>query len=428
MGRRLFFLISIHIMVVQASWSGGFEGPGLGARATGMGGAFIGVADDWTAIYWNPAGLAQLRGTGVGTSTEYLQIHAHDSNGLVNPLPPIGSANILRQDAFLQLGGEPLAFHGQDSRSVTFLPSVGFYTRWNGFVLAGGSYVPLGSSFEVADHSVPGYDVSFKSRAYIITHNFSVATQASRWIQLGAGVNAVQAHAERFANKTAPVEEFSSSSSAGALGVQGVFGVLVKLHDTFHVGGVYRTGHDLNMRGESSVQDSLFPLPVPGLGVLQNESSRYNQKLRDPTTYGLGLAFWILPELTLTADWQRTQWSAMRVDIQFDQPGIILQNQQMDPGWSSTNRYRFGVEWRPSHAWSVRAGYFRDPRAVSFQSEALTQIIDADQRYYTAGLGYQKGHWRVNLDSQYSYGQEQLSSRTLKREANSQGLEIEYLF
>src|SRR5688500_9903122 len=29
-----------------------------GTRAQGMGGAFVGVADDGTAIYWNPAGLA----------------------------------------------------------------------------------------------------------------------------------------------------------------------------------------------------------------------------------------------------------------------------------------------------------------------------------------------------------------------------------
>jgi len=33
---------------------------GAGARAAGMGGAFIGVADDATAITWNPSGLTQL--------------------------------------------------------------------------------------------------------------------------------------------------------------------------------------------------------------------------------------------------------------------------------------------------------------------------------------------------------------------------------
>jgi len=35
---------------------------GVGARALGMGGAFVGVADDATAAYWNPAGLAWSSG------------------------------------------------------------------------------------------------------------------------------------------------------------------------------------------------------------------------------------------------------------------------------------------------------------------------------------------------------------------------------
>ncbi len=34
---------------------------GFGARATAMGTAYTGVADDYSAIYWNPAGLAQIR-------------------------------------------------------------------------------------------------------------------------------------------------------------------------------------------------------------------------------------------------------------------------------------------------------------------------------------------------------------------------------
>ena len=35
-----------------------------GARATAMGSAFVAVADDWSSIYWNPAGIASL-GNGV---------------------------------------------------------------------------------------------------------------------------------------------------------------------------------------------------------------------------------------------------------------------------------------------------------------------------------------------------------------------------
>ncbi len=38
-----------------------FQPYGIGARALGMGGAFIGVSDDYTATAYNPAGLFQLR-------------------------------------------------------------------------------------------------------------------------------------------------------------------------------------------------------------------------------------------------------------------------------------------------------------------------------------------------------------------------------
>ena len=34
---------------------------GVGARAMGMGGASLGLADDFTALYWNPAGMAQIQ-------------------------------------------------------------------------------------------------------------------------------------------------------------------------------------------------------------------------------------------------------------------------------------------------------------------------------------------------------------------------------
>jgi hypothetical protein len=41
--------------------SGKFLKLGFGARAAAMGGAFVGLADDASAIYWNPAGLASIK-------------------------------------------------------------------------------------------------------------------------------------------------------------------------------------------------------------------------------------------------------------------------------------------------------------------------------------------------------------------------------
>ena len=55
--------------VVQAN----FLETELGAQAMGMGGAFVAVADDVTALHWNPAGLAGLersrRSSGCGPAS-----------------------------------------------------------------------------------------------------------------------------------------------------------------------------------------------------------------------------------------------------------------------------------------------------------------------------------------------------------------------
>ncbi len=46
---------------------------GVGARAIALGGAFVAEANDLSALYWNPAGLAQLQGGAVDLShTQYI--------------------------------------------------------------------------------------------------------------------------------------------------------------------------------------------------------------------------------------------------------------------------------------------------------------------------------------------------------------------
>ncbi len=36
-------------------------GMGIGARAIGLGGAFVSIADDASSVYWNPAGMAGIK-------------------------------------------------------------------------------------------------------------------------------------------------------------------------------------------------------------------------------------------------------------------------------------------------------------------------------------------------------------------------------
>ena len=68
MPKKLFLLLPILFIslapikaqTVFGKYAGEFMAIGVGSRPLGMGGAFVGVADDVTAGYYNPAGLANL--------------------------------------------------------------------------------------------------------------------------------------------------------------------------------------------------------------------------------------------------------------------------------------------------------------------------------------------------------------------------------
>lgn len=57
---------------------------GVGARAMGLGGSFTALANDVSTLYWNPAGITNLRGFSFAvTHTEWFADISHDFAGIV---------------------------------------------------------------------------------------------------------------------------------------------------------------------------------------------------------------------------------------------------------------------------------------------------------------------------------------------------------
>ena len=87
----LFNLLPMISKAENATNAASFLDIGMGARAVSLGGAFVSVADDATAGYWNPAGLAQLSGPAVSIAD---RVSAMDVNyaslAIALPLPVIG--------------------------------------------------------------------------------------------------------------------------------------------------------------------------------------------------------------------------------------------------------------------------------------------------------------------------------------------------
>lgn len=83
-------------------------GIGVGARAEALGGAFVAIANDPSALYWNPAGIVQLNSLSIQvTKTNWLVDTDFNSLDLVIPLRSMSSA-IGFHLAMLDYGDNPV--------------------------------------------------------------------------------------------------------------------------------------------------------------------------------------------------------------------------------------------------------------------------------------------------------------------------------
>lgn len=67
----------------------------VGARAVGMGGAFVAVANDASAMYWNPSGLAKLtQSEAIFTHANWIADISFNYGGVVIPLRELGTVGV----------------------------------------------------------------------------------------------------------------------------------------------------------------------------------------------------------------------------------------------------------------------------------------------------------------------------------------------
>jgi len=90
--KKIYFtiiLFSVLSGLFAGSYAGDFLVIGNGVRASGMGGAFSAIANDASAIYWNPAGISQLRRTEINLMRAFLyqNLASYDNINFCQPLP-----------------------------------------------------------------------------------------------------------------------------------------------------------------------------------------------------------------------------------------------------------------------------------------------------------------------------------------------------
>jgi hypothetical protein len=101
-----------------------------GARSLGMGGAFLGLSDDSTAAYTNPAGLTQLSETEISIEGRHTKYSVPFVNGGSTPIDPFDTEALHASTASNSLN------------NMSFLSIVYPHERW-AFALFRDEVIPL---------------------------------------------------------------------------------------------------------------------------------------------------------------------------------------------------------------------------------------------------------------------------------------------
>jgi long-chain fatty acid transport protein len=370
----------------------------LGTRALTMGGAFVGLADDFSAVFWNPAGAA-------GFKTRYLGFYATDiipsSTYRLDVPAPAGTATLVNAKSKLShyLGGMFAYYHPVSDRLVlgfgAYTPS-GIGINWTGSDL-------------VALSGGKSYDWSSKVGLFSLSP--LVAYKVNDMISIGAALNinygmfSINMHAGEAELPVPPyamdLGQYEESMNGWGLGA--TFGILVKPSDRLSAGLTVRTPSAVKYKGDGLISNLTL------LGF--NAASSLERSITFPLWIAGGVAVRPMDRLLITADVQWTKWSAIKtLDTTFVDPAwkalMAMSGQdsrKMD--WSDKAQIRFGAEYAASDALALRAGYYYDPTPAP---DTTLNILLPSYTFnvVTAGVGYKIVGLQLDFGFEYLMGKD----------------------
>ena len=380
-----------------------------GARSLALGGAFIGLADDATAAYTNPAGLTTLSASEIsveGRSLDYTGIFL-DGGHLFGTPTGIG-INTVAGPTFI----EP-------SESVTNLSFLSYVHAGEGWAVA--LYRHQLADYEMTQQTQGAYvgdPATFLGRFFptqgglaveIANYGLSTAVSLSETLTLGLGVSYydfdLSSQVDRYDFFFGPVDgpggpfgppDFSpanlllSDVQSGSDTDWGFnVGLMWRATDRFSIGAVYRQDpeFEFSARGVCGPSDPDF--------CEANQAYAATGTFNVPTVYGAGFAWRATDAFTIAVDWSRVEWSNLLPYYAVNLTSSELAQFEID----DADQFHFGIEYvltGMKYPLALRAGSWLEPAHnlvftgvdnpfYEVANLAADQIDD--EWHFTGGLG-----------------------------------------
>ncbi|MFW5628320.1 MAG: OmpP1/FadL family transporter [Candidatus Cloacimonadaceae bacterium] len=399
---RSILLSAMMLLIIGQLFAGGFALSGVGSKATALGGAFRALADDGSAMYWNPAGLAfqdensvSLGGTFILPSATWEPTAAYATAN------PGYEAKEYEAEKSLRAFPNLLVTMAKNERIKyglgVFVP-YGLGTTWSAYELPGAPFV-------YAD-GFPENDML--SSIQIIDIHPTVAYRIMDNLSVGAGVSVFYGNiriAQIAINPAMPYVPNTFDMEGDGIGFGANLGLMYQPLDRLSIGLSGKIPSNIPLKGDAEVfawkpweaDDN----PEMKLGGKEDIKAT----LRLPGEIGLGLAYQLTDDFTLVADYSYTMWERLdEVKVEMDKPinimpGVSVEEQALVFDWENTHRVSLGGEY-DLFANKLRMGFFFDQTPVPEETQLPTLSDISNKLSGNIGWGRDFGNIGVEANVQ----------------------------
>lgn len=382
------------------AFGAGFELQEGGSKALSMGNAFTAVADDASAIVFNPAGLARFNGMGGQLGLVWVDVHTrHDTDERGDGM---SNQRVKGSPIFIPHGHLALGFDLTETIRMgvggSILAPFGLSLDWGRAPSWGGRFEVTKASIEVIEPNasvalevdvVDGVSVAVAAGFSLVYGELGLSRAIDFNQLIGPGSGEGSSKIELRVREDHPSWRWNVAG-------------MVRLFDNrVRLGFSYR--HQIsNLRTYGRAY--FTGIPAPAAAQFSGASNRTKLRARLPANLRLGVAVDPIPELTLSFDWRWTNWSIMDT-FHLSSSVPALDGQPLEFEYRDSNYFAVGAEYRlmtwedDEFGVAFRGGLLYDGTPIP-RSEVTPLLPGNDRLGFTLGFGVQPTE-KMTIDVAY---------------------------
>jgi len=355
---NIIVLILVALMGLASSVNAaGFRLAEQDAKANGMANSFVAVADNASAVWYNPAAITNLEGTNV-------------SLGTVMVAPTMEHKN------------EVGATTTDEIKSKLHIPPHFYATRkindkWS---LGLGVNAPFGLSTEWEKTANTRY-VATKSEITALNYNLNGAYKLNDKFSFAAGLNYAMIDAT-LNSMASPTLEAKLEGDGHGVGYNAA--VMYKHNDKWNFGATYHSQMKSDIEGDMTTT-AVTPVKT---------------ELTLPDTLQFGAAYKYSDKWLFSAEADYTNWTTYRQIVIKKQSDSSTVGTPSIKNWQSVWAFRLGTEYKYSETLKFRGGTFYDMNPVK-EERFETRVPDTDRVAFAIGAGWNKNNFTVDVSYMY---------------------------